>query len=91
MITKRRPHRISISHSDGRSYPGSCNSGGRSRGFSEAGIFFELNDTEGDLGIHSSIDGGAYSRLTITDPRRHTILNVGPRAAGPPGPDPVVF
>jgi hypothetical protein len=47
--------------------------------FSEAEFYFELNDTDGDLGIHSSIDGGAYSRLTITDPREHTILKVRPK------------
>jgi hypothetical protein len=47
--------------------------------FSEAELFFELNDTDGDLGIHSSIDGGAYSRLTITDPKERTILQVRPK------------
>ena len=47
--------------------------------FSEAELFFELNDTDGDLGIHSSIDGEAYSRLTITDPKEQTILKVSPR------------
>ncbi len=47
--------------------------------FSEAELYFELNDTDGDLGIHSSIDGGAYSRLTITDPKEQTILKIRPR------------
>jgi hypothetical protein len=47
--------------------------------FSEAELYFELNDTDGDLGIHSSIDGEAYSRLTITDPKEQTILKVSPR------------
>ncbi|MGH9891317.1 MAG: hypothetical protein ACREA0_04915 [bacterium] len=47
--------------------------------FSEAELYFELNDTDGDLGIHSSIDGGAYSRLTITDPKDQTILKIRPR------------
>ncbi len=47
--------------------------------FSEAELFFELNDSDGDLGIHSSIDGGAYSRLTIADPKEQTILKVRPR------------
>lgn len=45
--------------------------------FSEAEIFFELNDTDGDLGIHASIDGGPYSKLTVEDPRERTILTVG--------------
>lgn len=42
--------------------------------FSEAELFFELNDTDGDLGIHASIDGGPYSLLTLEDPRERTIL-----------------
>ncbi|MDQ3563513.1 MAG: hypothetical protein M3436_05025 [Pseudomonadota bacterium] len=47
--------------------------------FEDAELFFELNDTDGDLGIHSLIDGGPYSRLTIRDPKRHTILKVRPK------------
>ena len=42
--------------------------------FSEAELFVELNDTDGDLGIHASIDGGAYSRLEIEDPNERVIL-----------------
>jgi hypothetical protein len=61
---------IRSSHRDGRSYPGSGNSGGGGRRILRGGAI---------LGIHSSIDGGAYSRLTITDPRKHTILKVRPR------------
>jgi hypothetical protein len=34
----------------------------RPRTFSEAEIFFELNDTDGDLGIHSSAGGGCARR-----------------------------
>jgi len=45
--------------------------------FSEAEIFFELNDTDGDLGIHASIDGGPYTRLTVEDPKGLTILTIG--------------
>ena len=30
----------------------------RSQPFAVAELFFELNDTDGDLGIHASIDGG---------------------------------
>ncbi len=44
--------------------------------FSEAELFFELNNTDGDLGIHSSIDGGPYSKLEIEDPNERTILRV---------------
>ncbi len=42
--------------------------------FSEAELFFELNDTDGDLGIHASIDGGPYAKLEIEDPNDRTIL-----------------
>ena len=42
--------------------------------FSEAELFVELNNTDGDLGIHGSIDGGAYSRLEIEDPNERVIL-----------------
>jgi hypothetical protein len=48
----------------------------RAAEFSEAELFFELNDTDGDLGIHASIDGGPYSKLEIEGPREHTILRV---------------
>lgn len=47
--------------------------------FDEAELFFELNDTDGDLGIHASIDGGPYSTLKIEDPRERTILVVSAR------------
>ncbi len=36
--------------------------------FAEANIFFELNDTDGDLGIHALIDGDAWKSLQIKDP-----------------------
>lgn len=44
--------------------------------FPEAELFFELNDSDGDLGIHSSIDGPAYTKLKIKDPKKHTILSL---------------
>jgi hypothetical protein len=44
--------------------------------FSEAELFFELNNTDEDLGIHASIDGGPYVALTIEDPYEQTILSV---------------
>ena len=43
---------------------------------SEAELFFELNDTDGDPGIHASIDGGPYTELEIEDPRGRTIFEV---------------
>ena len=33
--------------------------------FDEAFVFFELNDTDGDLGIHAKIDGEPWKRLII--------------------------
>lgn len=44
--------------------------------FSEARLFFELNDTDGDLGIHSLIDGGPWKFLEIEDPQERRILSV---------------
>jgi hypothetical protein len=48
--------------------------------FAEAELFFELNDTDGDLGIHASIDGDPYSMLEIEDPKGRRILLL--RASG---------
>jgi hypothetical protein len=45
--------------------------------FGEADLYFELNDTDGDLGIHSSIDGGPWKTLTIEDMNERTILSIG--------------
>jgi hypothetical protein len=44
--------------------------------FDVANIFFELNDTDGDLGIHALIDGEPWSKLEIEDPNERTILSV---------------
>ena len=44
--------------------------------FAEANIFFELNDTDGDLGIHALIDGDPWKKLTIEDPKEREILNI---------------
>ena len=46
--------------------------------FSEARIYFELNNTDGDLGIHASIDGEAWKLLTIEDPNERRILSISP-------------
>ena len=42
----------------------------------EAEIFFELNNTDGDLGIHSLIDGDAWKRLQMFDNNGRRMLNV---------------
>ena len=44
--------------------------------FSTANLFFELNDTDGDLGIHALIDGQAWKSLGIEDPAGRGMLNV---------------
>ncbi len=44
--------------------------------FDEANLFFELNDTDGDLGIHSLIDGEPWKRLEIEDPNERTLLDI---------------
>ena len=44
--------------------------------FDEAHLFFELNNTDGDLGIHALIDGDAWKRLEIEDPRERKMLDV---------------
>lgn len=47
--------------------------------FSEAELFFELNDSAGDLDIHASIDGGPYVDLKIEDPEGATIFTLSAR------------
>jgi hypothetical protein len=42
----------------------------------EAELFFELNDTDGDLGIHASIDGDPWKDLRIEAPNDAELLRV---------------
>lgn len=44
--------------------------------FAEAHLFFELNDTDGDLGIHALIDGDPWRRLKLEDPRERRMLGI---------------
>ena len=44
--------------------------------FDEAHVFFELNDTDGDLGIHAKIDGDEWKYLAIEDPRERRMLRI---------------
>jgi len=48
--------------------------------FEEAHVFFELNNTDGDLGIHALIDGEPWKKLTIEDQHERTILRVKTRS-----------
>jgi hypothetical protein len=49
--------------------------------FDEAELFFELNDTDGDLGLHASIDGGPWVSLTIEGPGDIRLLDIISRGA----------
>lgn len=44
--------------------------------FDEARLFFELNDTDGDLGIHGKIDGDEWKYLEIEDPRDRKMMHI---------------
>jgi hypothetical protein len=44
--------------------------------FDVADIYFELNHTDGDLGIHALIDGDAWKYLAMEDPRGRKMLNI---------------
>ncbi len=44
--------------------------------FEEAEIFFELNDTDGDLGIHADVDGDPWKKLEMEDPNERSLLKV---------------
>ena len=48
--------------------------------FEEGRIFFELNDTDGDLGIHGKIDGGPWKKMEIEDPNERTLMKVTARS-----------
>ncbi len=47
--------------------------------FDVAEVFFELNDTDGDLGIHALFDGDAWKRLRIEDRNERRLLSVNVR------------
>jgi hypothetical protein len=50
-------------------------SGAQEEPFEEARLFFELNDTDGDLGFHGLIDGDAWKRLEIEAPDEQVLLD----------------
>lgn len=47
--------------------------------FEEAEIYFELNDTDGDLGIHGFADGGPWKILELSDSADRPLLRVTSR------------
>jgi hypothetical protein len=48
----------------------------RAMPFPVAELFFELNDSDGDLGIHANIDGGPWTTLKVDDPRDRNLLTI---------------
>jgi hypothetical protein len=44
--------------------------------FTDADVFLELNNTDGGLGIQGSIDGDAWKRMSIEDPKGRKIMKV---------------
>ncbi len=44
--------------------------------YSKSDVFFELNHTDGDLGIHARVDGDGWHRLTIDGPGEGRLLDV---------------
>jgi len=47
--------------------------------FDEARLFFELNDTDGDLGIHGKVDGDEWKYLEIEDARDRKMMQISVR------------
>lgn len=54
--------------------------GGNEIPLSVAEIYFELNDTDGDLGIHALIDGEPWKTLQMLDPREREMLDIKVRS-----------
>lgn len=49
--------------------------------YDETDIFFELNATAGDVGVHVSLDAERWKLLLITDPRGRDILKMEPQGS----------
>lgn len=52
----------------------------RSMPFPVADLFFELNDSDGDLGIHAEVDGGPWTTLEVEGPRDRNLLTIVSRS-----------
>ena len=48
--------------------------------FDVAKVFFQLNDTDGDLGFHAFIDGEPWKNLEIESPDERTLLDIRTRS-----------
>ena len=47
--------------------------------FEVAELYFELNNTDGDLGIHGKIDGGPWKSIWIKDPNNRQMMKITAR------------
>lgn len=48
----------------------------RAEPFDEAEVFVELNDTDGDLGLHASVDGGPWTAIAIEGGNDRMLLEI---------------
>jgi hypothetical protein len=74
-----KPHLTALAGGMGAllaSSPAALGQEGHEHAFSEAQLYFELNDTDGDLGIHGLIDGDAWKSLEIEGPGEQLLMNV---------------
>ena len=58
---------------------GAAHGGGQERPtipFPVADLFFELNNSAGDLGIHAEIDGGPWTSLEVEGPGERKLLSI---------------
>lgn len=44
--------------------------------FAESLLYFELNNTDGDLGVHSKVDGDEWSEIRLEDPAGRTLIKI---------------
>jgi hypothetical protein len=56
--------------------PGAARHEPASQPFAVAELFVELNDTDSDLGLHASIDGGTWTSLEVEGPRERQLLGI---------------
>jgi hypothetical protein len=49
------------------------------RPFDQAALFFELNNTDGDLGLHATLDGAPWTTLQIGRPGGGALLDIAAR------------